>query len=171
MAVIPRPSQPSVHETVPQRSLAWETAVAAALFLGGLAFLLARIGQPSSIYDEGLILVGAERVFRGDVPFRDFWNTHPPGQIWLTAGLFRLFGETMLSLRIWDAVVKAGLALSLYRWAALGAPRWAALMVFAVVLLWLDLFGQYRVRLHRVPSAALRPRIHGLARSRPSSPW
>ena len=60
-------------------------------------------------YDEGLVLVGADRVLRGDVPYRDFWTLYGPAGFYVEAGLFRLFGETALVGRGLDAVVKAAI--------------------------------------------------------------
>jgi Dolichyl-phosphate-mannose-protein mannosyltransferase len=111
------------------------------LFLAGLALLATRLGQVPSAYDEGLTLVGADRIRLGEVPFRDFWNSHPPGLIWVTAALFRLFGASVLVLRVFDSLIKALLALSVWRWASrLGAGRPAGL-AFAAAVLWLGALG------------------------------
>jgi hypothetical protein len=123
-------------------------AIPIVLLIAGLAFLFTRIGQPPAIYDEGLTLVGADRILLGEVPFRDFWHTHPPGQIWLTAALFRFAGESMMALRVLDAVVKVLLALSVWGWAVrLGLARTAgsafAIAAFAVAALWLELLGTF----------------------------
>ena len=113
----------------------------AILAAAGLAFLLTRIGHAPNIYDEGLTLAGADRILLGEVPFKDFWHTHPPGYIWLAAGLFRLVGESMMALRLLDALIKVLLALSVWGWAArLGLPR-AAGAAFVVALLWLECLG------------------------------
>ena len=111
------------------------------LLIAAFLFLLVRVSRPPVVYDEGLILAGADRILLGEVPFKDFWNTHPPGQIWLVAGLFRLFGESMFVLRVYDAAVKAGLALVLFDWAARLAPRPLALSAFAVAAIWLEYWG------------------------------
>jgi hypothetical protein len=114
-----------------------------ALMVAGLAFFSIRIGQLPNVYDEGLTLVGADRILLGEVPFRDFWHTHPPGQIWLAAGLFRLVGESVMALRLLDAVFKVLLALSVWGWAArLGLTRMAG-AAFVVALVWLEAFGVF----------------------------
>ena len=113
------------------------------MLLAGLAFLFTGIRQLPNIYDEGLTLVGADRILLGEVPFKDFWHTHPPGYIWLAAGLFRLTGESIIVLRALDSLLKVLLALSVWRWAArLGLGR-AAGAAFVVALLWLGWFGLY----------------------------
>jgi hypothetical protein len=127
------------HRNAERRTL----ALRAGLLLAAFAFLLVRVGRPPLVYDEGLILAGADRILLGEVPFRDFWNTHPPGQIWLVAGLFRLFGESMLVLRVYDAAVKAVLALVLFDWAARLAPRNLAVAAFVVAAIWLEYCGAF----------------------------
>ncbi len=129
--------------TSPRRAERRTLALRVGLLLAAFAFLLVRVGRPPLVYDEGLILAGADRVLLGEVPFKDFWNTHPPGQIWLVAGLFRLFGESMLVLRVYDAAVKAALALVLFDWAARLAPRSLAVAAFVVAAIWLEYCGAF----------------------------
>jgi hypothetical protein len=113
------------------------------LLIAAFLFLLIRISRPPVVYDEGLILAGADRILLGEIPFKDFWNTHPPGQLWLVAGLFRLFGESMTVLRVYDAAVKASLALVLFDWAARLAPRLLALSAYAAAAIWLEYSGWF----------------------------
>jgi hypothetical protein len=113
------------------------------LLIAAFLFLLIRISRPPVVYDEGLILAGADRILLGEIPFKDFWNTHPPGQLWLVAGLFRLFGESMTVLRVYDAAVKASLALVLFDWAARLAPRPLALSAYAAAAIWLEYSGWF----------------------------
>jgi len=61
-------------------------------------------------YDEGLVLVGADRVLRGDIPYRDFWTLYGPGSFYLLAGLYRLFGELVLVERGLDIAAKTAIA-------------------------------------------------------------
>lgn len=140
----PGPEGPLVAiDTSPRLADRETPALRWGLLLAAFAFLLLRIGRPPVVYDEGLILAGADRILLGEVPFRDFWNTHPPGQIWILAGLFRLFGESMVVLRVYDAAVKAGLALALFAWAGRLAPRRGALVAFAAAILWLEFYGSF----------------------------
>ena len=71
-----------------------------------LAWMDATVGT----YDEGLVLVGADRVLRGDLPYRDFWTLYGPGSYYLLAGLFRLFGELALFERAFDVAAKTTIA-------------------------------------------------------------
>ena len=64
----------------------------------GLALIAQWLWMDASVgpYDEGLVLFGADRVLRGDVPYRDFWTLYGPAGFYVEAALFRLFGETAL---------------------------------------------------------------------------
>ena len=71
-----------------------------------LAWMDATVGT----YDEGLVLVGADRVLRGEMPYRDFWTLYGPGSYYLLAGLFRGFGELALVERGLDIAAKTAIA-------------------------------------------------------------
>jgi hypothetical protein len=78
------------------RTLLW--SVLAVAYFGAL------LTQPPGIYDEGLIVSGAMRILHGQVPYRDFNTGYPPGQFYTIAGVFWVFGATLLAERIWDTV-------------------------------------------------------------------
>jgi hypothetical protein len=67
-----------------------------------------------NIYDEGLIVYGAVRVMDGQIPYRDFWTQYSPAQLYTLAGLFKLFGANILVERVWDIVIRAGLAFVIF---------------------------------------------------------
>jgi hypothetical protein len=60
------------------------------------------MGRDINVYDEGLIVFGAIRVMNGDVPYRDFYANYGPAQFYVLAGLFKVFGPSILISRIWD---------------------------------------------------------------------
>ena len=122
----------------------WKPAAAgAALLLAAVGLLLLRIGRKPVIYDEGLVLVAADRLLAGQVPYRDFWNTHPPAQIWVIGALFRLFGESMMVARLYDVAVKGSLAVVVFAWARRLGPPPVALAAFAACVLWLEYYGLF----------------------------
>lgn len=53
----------------------------ALLYAAGAILLYLPTRVPLNIYDEGLALVNALRVSRGEMPFRDYWAIYPPGRI------------------------------------------------------------------------------------------
>jgi hypothetical protein len=88
-----------------QRSVPWIGLVLVSVVVQ-LAWMDATVGT----YDEGLVLVGADRVLRGDIPYRDFWTLYGPGSYYVLAGLYRLFGEFALVERGFDIAAKTAIA-------------------------------------------------------------
>src|SRR5215210_3639635 len=91
----------------------------------------------SNIYDEGLILFGAQRVLNGEIPYRDFWGLYGPGQFYAVAALFKLAGPSIWIEQLWDVATRAGIATMVFVWARrLDAGPWAgAVWLVAVVML------------------------------------
>lgn len=50
--------------------------------------------------DEGIYLAGAERLLRGQVPYRDFLVITGPGTFWIQAGILGLLGPTLRHARL-----------------------------------------------------------------------
>ena len=126
----------------------WARVAAAAVLLGGAVLITLPIKVPINVYDEGLALVGGMRVLHGDVPMRDFWAIYPPGQAYVLAALFGVFGENVMVERVYDTLVRILLALTIYLVAArvLRSWRWAlAPYLVAAVLLAAATFYGYAV--------------------------
>jgi hypothetical protein len=45
-------------------------------------------------YDEGVVAYGAQSVLQGRLPYRDFWTLYGPGQFYLVALFFSIFGDS-----------------------------------------------------------------------------
>ncbi|MBC8022877.1 MAG: hypothetical protein H7Y14_07145, partial [Burkholderiales bacterium] len=95
------------------------------------------------VYDEGVILTGAMRVAAGDVPHGDFYANYGPGQFYVVAALFKLFGQYAIAERAYDTLVRAGIVAMCYGIAAGVAHRRIALAAAAAVFLWLYGLGYY----------------------------
>jgi hypothetical protein len=93
---------------------------AAAALLSGITMLDGI--QPN---DEGLMLQAAARIADGQVPYGDFWWFYPPGQPYLLAGLWELFGPSLLPWRILRVACDAGVAVLVWSLARRGgaSPR------------------------------------------------
>jgi hypothetical protein len=108
----------------------------ALLFAGGA--LISGITMLDAIQpnDEGLMLQAAARIADGQVPYRDFWWFYPPGQPYLLAGLWDLFGPSLLSWRILRVLCDAGVATLAYALARRGgaSPRLALFVWLAAAL-------------------------------------
>ena len=83
------------------------SSMAMALLLFSALFLFVTMSPGMNLYDEGLIAFGARRVELGDLPYKDFWTMYGPGEFYLTATLYRLFGVSDLTLRICDIIFKS----------------------------------------------------------------
>jgi hypothetical protein len=77
--------------------------------------------------DEGLMLAAAARIADGQVPYSDFWWFYPPGQPYLLAGLWELFGPSLLPWRVVRVLCDAGVSVLAYLLAVRGgaSPRLA----------------------------------------------
>lgn len=82
-----------------------------ALFVFSILYNFYLLKIPVNIYDEGIILTGADRVLKKQLPYIDFWTMYPPGQYFTLAFLFKLFGTSILTERIYDIAVKSLLAI------------------------------------------------------------
>lgn len=128
----------------PRPSVSWQRQSTVAIAIFAVSLILLWIGMDRfafNIYDEGVIVYGAERVLQGDVPYRDFWGVYPPGQFWSVAALFKLFGSSILVERFWDMSLRAGIALMSYLIAARLASVRCALVVWTLSLAWLWAIG------------------------------
>jgi hypothetical protein len=107
------------------------------------AFILGAIDiiHDVGIYDEGIMLTGAMRVAQGALPHRDFYANYGPGQFFTLAAIFKLFGPSILVERIWDLVVKAGIACLVNVIASSLMGRLFATAVTAACILWLAVLG------------------------------
>ena len=110
-------------------------------FCVSFSLLFASMNRDVSRYDEGLVLFGAVRVLHGDVPYRDFYANYGPAQFYVLAGLFKVFGPSILVGRVWDLVIKAmSVALAYGILKPLGG-RGIALIGSVFTLVWLAALG------------------------------
>jgi hypothetical protein len=64
--------------------------------------------------DEGLLAYGGVRVGQGEIPHRDFVSVQPPLSFYTTAGVFKLYGTSLASLRIFGLSIFLLLPLLIY---------------------------------------------------------
>jgi hypothetical protein len=101
------------------------------------AYVLSGLTRPINFHDEGFPVYAALRILAGDVPYRDFWTIHTPGQWYSLAALFKVFGPSLLAERIWDSLVRVLFLFTLYGFASrLSSPR-VALAPGLVILVYL----------------------------------
>ena len=115
----------------------------AVFFLLAMVFLALTMGRYVNPYDEGLILYGTTLVMDGAIPHRDFYVIYGPGQFYLLAALFKIFGVSVLVERAYDLVVRAIIALLVLIVVNQVAPRVQALIAAAACLVYLAFFQAY----------------------------
>lgn len=105
-----------------------------------IAVTMSRFVNP---FDEGLILVGSDRVLSGAVPYRDFYAIYGPAQFYVLAALFKLFGPSVLVERLWDLLIRASTGLVVYLIIIRAWSRARAIIVAALTSLWLSYFQNF----------------------------
>lgn len=106
-----------------------------ALALG--LFLFPGCNDSYSIYDEGIAVYGAERVEHGQVPYRDFWTMYAPGQYYLLALLFKIFGTKLIVERVLATSIATILCFLICATMTKSASRSEALLCTALTAFWL----------------------------------
>lgn len=94
-----------------------------------------------NVYDEGIIVYGAQRVLSGDIIYKDFWTIYSPGQFWLVAVLFKLFGPTLLAGRFLTAIVNSASAVVVFLIARKLSRVQLSLIAWLLTLFWLNTYG------------------------------
>jgi 4-amino-4-deoxy-L-arabinose transferase-like glycosyltransferase len=87
----------ALHRLPSARRIPWDVL---AVITGSLLFLALFYRFPISDSDEGTIAMGAERILRGEIPFRDFFSELGPASFYLQATVFRIMGESLTAIRL-----------------------------------------------------------------------
>ena len=61
--------------------------------------------------DEALLLVYPQRIISGQWPNRDFFTAYGPGQFWLLAGVYKIFGASVIAERLVGLFLHAALVI------------------------------------------------------------
>ena len=96
-----------------------------------------------SVFDEGIVLTAAMRVAAGQIPHRDFYALYGPAQFYILAGLFRLFGNSLLVERLFDIFSKSLVISVVYFAVATYCRRSLAVFGGIGALLWLVSLNQW----------------------------
>ncbi|UCD55226.1 MAG: glycosyltransferase family 39 protein [Candidatus Omnitrophota bacterium] len=66
-------------------------------------------------FDEGVAIVGSERVLRGEVPYKDFFvANYPPGQFYVLSFLYRMFGVSLEIGRFYTVLLHVLIAMCIF---------------------------------------------------------
>ena len=85
-------------------------------------------------HDEGLMLAAADRIARGELPWRDFWWNYGPAEPYALAGLQELFGRSLLVWRVAHVALAAVAGLMAHILVRREAPLPYALTAWACVV-------------------------------------
>ncbi len=72
------------------------------------------INFPVDPIDESFILVGADRILKGQIPHKDFSSEYPAGQYYVLDFFFKLFGISVTTERVYDILIKSLLSLCIF---------------------------------------------------------
>jgi hypothetical protein len=86
-------------------------AIVALVFAIPLRGLLRTQGPPM---EEGFMLVFPERVLKGAIPNRDFLHLYGPGSLWALAGVFKVFGVSLLTERLFGLVQQLAIVFGVF---------------------------------------------------------
>jgi Dolichyl-phosphate-mannose-protein mannosyltransferase len=111
-------------------------AILGAVFLISFLVLFLGMSRLPNIFDEGIVLTAAMRVASGQLPHRDFYSLYGPAPFYVLAGLFRVFGESLLVERLFDLFAKASVVTCVYAIAAAYCRKSTALYTALIALLW-----------------------------------
>lgn len=114
------------------------------------------LGESSGMHlIDGVSSVGAQRILRGEMPYRDFWTMYAPGHFYLLALVFSLFG-TQLMVEVVAASVVSAAGVSACYWTARGLTdnRWLAAGSALIFLAGIYNTG-YHLRLGSYPTGIL----------------
>jgi hypothetical protein len=82
-------------ETERSRSRWPDLVVLTALLVGTAVVMSGGFRAPGSEFDEGIAVTFPDRIVHGDVPYRDFESFYGPGNTYLTAFVFKIFGSSL----------------------------------------------------------------------------
>ena len=113
------------------------------IFIFSLPVFLLCMQRSINVYDEGLILFGAQRVLNGDIIHRDFYANYGPGQFYVLALLFKIFSPSVLVERIWDSGVRSAVVLLVFWFISQVSSRKLAWMTALASMVWLAALNFY----------------------------
>ncbi len=130
-----------------------------ALFLGSLGVyaLQWKYSLSEGFYNltGGVSTVGAERILHGELPYSDFWTMYAPGQFYLLASVFAIFGTRLMVEVVAAGLVCAAAACVCYQFVQnLTQKKLAALFCACIFVAATDNTGYFK-RLGSYPSAIL----------------
>src|ERR687894_64279 len=102
------------------------------LWLGALAVSAVTLDRLLDPFDEGLLLLGAQRMAAGELPYADFQWAYGPGHLLPQWAWFELAGPSVVPWRVLRAIADASAAL-LVAVTGFWRPDFGAFALLAVI--------------------------------------
>ena len=99
------------------------------------AYLFVNSRMSYNLYDEGIISYGATRVMNGDIPYKGFWTMYAPGQFYVVALLFKIFGLKLIVMRNYSVFLDMAAVTFIYFTVRMITSRITALLCLSIVVL------------------------------------
>lgn len=94
-----------------------------------------------SVYDEGIILTGAQRVLDGAIIHRDFYANYGPGHFYLLALFFKFIDQSVVVERFLDILIKSLIICMIYSVSLCYTSRILAASISIASLFWIASMG------------------------------
>lgn len=108
------------------------------VFAASFTYLAPDAFRPlGNLYDEGIAASGGYRILRGEAPYRDFWTWYAPGEFYEHAALFRLFGPSLMAVRLTDTVLRSMICCAVFLLATTLARTGWAIAAAVATAIWL----------------------------------
>ena len=107
------------------------------LFLVSFMVLFLGMRRYPLPYDEGVVLTGAMRIAAGQIPHRDFYANYGPADFYFPAALFKLFGPSLLIVRLLDLFVEGITVVAMFVVASFYCRRPVAICATLVTFSWI----------------------------------
>lgn len=131
------------NSLTPQIHLQWADILIPVIIVFSIIFCSVNLFAPLNRYDESILLLNSSNIDQGMAPYRDFWTLYMPGYYYLLAGVFKIFGTSILPARIVDLCLRLILAIEIYFISKYFIGKTIALVPFLLSILWLGSIGYY----------------------------
>jgi hypothetical protein len=111
------------------------------LLIGSFLYLSWGAGVGIRLFDEGNFVYGAARILEGELPYRDFFTIYFPGQFYILALIFKVFGNFLIAGRLFSTACYAFIGILGFLIAEKLANLKLASFSWLLIVLWFGAFG------------------------------
>lgn len=114
-----------------------------AVFVAAFAVMFLLMVRDINIYDEGIVLTDALRVMVGEIPHRDYYANYGPGQFYVVAALFSIFGKALIVSRVYGLAIMASIVAMTFFLLVRRVQLWVCLVASFICGAWIIAIPQY----------------------------